>query len=292
MKKIAVSVLISIATALIIGCEETKVVDVVGDIPAVPTGVTSITRDEQVAVSWRANNDNGLTEGYGVYQLTRVVDGIGEYELLERVGAGQYLQNDGSDIRYYQYLDDHLSNGTTYYYAVNAYNSYGESELSQVDAMDTPRPEGTATLRDFHRYPNSAGFDFSRFQTVRFDNSDADIYFEYDTTLNAFFFFAANSDVDIQSYGYTGSLTDVGWGNPGDTTSWSQVGWMELVLHHSYIVWTADNHYATFRVDSFDYHNHFISISWAYQTETGNPELKRRPIARPPHAANYGRREG
>ena len=35
---------------------------------------------------------------------------------------------------------------------------------------------------------------------------------------------------------------------PGDGEGWSAVGWLELIVHHSYIIWTADDHYATIRV--------------------------------------------
>jgi hypothetical protein len=276
------------------GCDEHKVVQAVGDVPAVPTGVSSITGDRQVEVDWRGNNDRGVTDGYGVYRYTRTVDGEDRYELLGTVLASAGIVYDGDDVRWYSYVDGNVTNGATNYYAVNAYNRYGESELSKIDAMDTPRPEGSAILRDFHTYPSNAGFDFSRARIVRFDAEDADVFFEYDPDLGAFFLFAGSNEVDIQGYGYTDGLTSVGWGDPGGGEGWSAVGWLELIVHHSYIIWTADNHYATIRVEATDSNPNQLSIDirWAYQTDAGNPELKRGLITRTQHDANYGKRKG
>jgi hypothetical protein len=276
------------------GCTEDKVVRVAGDIPAVPTGVSSTTGDRQVEINWPGNNDRGVTEGYGVYRYTHTVGGVDQYELI-----GTVLASEGDlqgDVRWYSYVDNNVTNGVTYYYAVNAYNKWGESELSKIDALDTPRPEGSATVRDFHTYPSNAGFDFSRAQSkvVRYDSPDADIYFEYDPDLGTFFLFAGSNDVDIQDYGYTSDLTSVGWGDPGAGEGWSAVGWLELIVHHSYIIWTADDHYATIRIEATDSNPELVSIDirWAYQTDTNNPELKRGLIIRPQHDANYGKRKG
>jgi hypothetical protein len=278
------------------GCTEDKVVRVVGDAPAVPTGVSSTTGDQQVEVYWRGNNDNGLTDGYGVYRYTRTVEGEDRYELLGTVLASAAVVYDGDDVRWYSYVDDNVQNGSTYYYSVNAYNEWGESELSKIDAMDTPRPEGSATLRDFHTYPSDAGFDFSRAQSkiVRYDSPDADIFFEYDPDLGTFFLFAGSNEVDIQDYGFTDDLTSVGWGDPGGGQGWSKVGWLELIDSHSYIIWTADDHYATIRIEATDADPNQlrIDIRWAYQTDVGNPELKRGLVTRPKHDANYGKRKG
>jgi len=276
------------------GCDEHKVVQVVGDAPAVPTGVFSTTGDRQVEINWRGNNDRGVTEGYGVYRYTHTVNGEDQYELLGTVLASAGVVYEGDDVRWYSYIDDNVTNGVTYYYAVNAYNRYGESGLSKIDAMDTPRPEGNAILRDFHTYPSNAGFDFSRARIVRFDAEDADVFFEYDADLGAFFLFAGSNEVDIQDYGYTDGLKAVGWGDPGGGKGWSRVGWLELIEFHSYIIWTADDHYATIRVEATDSDPNQLSINirWAYQTDEGNPELKRGLVTRPQHGANYGKRKG
>lgn len=296
MKRLLIIGLMILGAAFFVaGCEDDDVVRVEGDTPAVPTGISSITGDHEVEVYWRGNNDNGLTEGYGVYRYTGTVGDVDQYERIGRVLASEHDPVDeNNDVYWYSFVDAGLTNGTTYYYAVNAYNKYGESNLSKIDAMDTPRPEGDATLRDFHTYPSNSGFDFSRDRVVRFDADDADIFFEYDPDLQTFFLFAGSNEVDIQDYGFTSDLTSVGWGDPGSGEGWSAVGWIEIILNHSYIVWTADNHYATIRVEATNDNPNELSVSirWAYQTDEGNPELKRGLITRPQHDANYGKRKG
>lgn len=291
MKRLILMILMMVGVLVFAaGCSEDKVVRVVGDTPAVPTGVSSTTGDRQVEIYWRGNNDRGVTAGYGVYRYTHTVGGVDQYELL-----GTVLVSEGDlqgDVMWYSYVDGNLTNGVTYYYAVNAYNRYGESELSVAELYDTPRPEGDALLRDFHQFPNNAGYDFSRARVVRYDSDDADVFFEYDPDLGAFFLLAGSNEVDIQDYGYTDDLTSVGWGDPGGGEGWSAVGWLELIEHHSYIIWTADDHYATIRIEASNPNQLSIHIRWAYQTDVSNPELKRALITRPQHDANYGKRKG
>ncbi|KPK99662.1 MAG: hypothetical protein AMJ91_07015, partial [candidate division Zixibacteria bacterium SM23_73_3] len=63
---------------------------------------------------------------------------------------------------------------------------------------------------------------------------------------------------------------------------WSQVGWVEVILGHSYIIWTRDNHYAKLRVVGFT-RSYGVIFDWAYQVDPGNQEL----APRPPHGENY-----
>ena len=74
-----------------------------------------------------------------------------QYELLGTVPASAGVVYEGDDVRWYSYVDLDVTNGITYYYAVNAYNQYGESELSKIDANGySADPKGSPLLRDFH----------------------------------------------------------------------------------------------------------------------------------------------
>ncbi|MGB5107588.1 MAG: hypothetical protein WBP29_11695 [Candidatus Zixiibacteriota bacterium] len=290
--RILIAALLTIAALAVIGCEEKKYIVIDDAIPAAPVGVYSVTGDGYVDIYWPLNNDGGITEDYAVYYYAGTEGNQDVYELLAKGNDIDFIMPDyiyTDEARGY-YRDYDVSNGVTYRYAVSAYNENGESDLSAVDAFDTPRPEGSDMVRDYHTYPSDGGFDFSRARVVDWDDATSDVYFEFDPNLDAFFFFAGDVDVDIMDYGYTDALNSVGWGDPGEGDGWSEVGWMELTLGHSYIVWTADNHYATFRVTNLSVSN--ISIDWAYQTDEGNPDLKRAPKVSPPHAENYGRRSG
>jgi len=104
-----------------------------GNPPAAPTGLTATAGNGQVSLSWTASS--GAT-GYYVNRSTTA----------------------GGETRYATvsattYTDNMAANGTTYYYKVSAYNSYGEgANSSEVSATPTaggtkpPAPTGlTAT---------------------------------------------------------------------------------------------------------------------------------------------------
>ncbi len=278
---LALSVLAVLAVA---GCEEKTRYITVADAPATPVGVYSVTGDGYVDVYWQANNDAGNTEGYGVYRYNGTVGGNDQYVLIGEVDASQFY-----DICHY--VDDDVQNGVTYRYAVNAFNGYGESDLSDPDAEDTPRPQGTARAFDFRQNPNSGGFDLSRARIVTADEN-ADVWFEFDPDLNAFFIWAANSGTDIQPWGWADDIRDIGWGDPGEGEGWSDVGWLEIQPNYAYIIWTADNHYGCIWVTSTNTGDYSVNFEWSYQTDEANPQLKRGTKVSPPHAENYGRRSG
>ncbi len=243
------------------GCEVTRTVYVPAEdttAPAVPRGVSSITGDGEVTIVWFESSEPDLA-GYGVYR-SRTTDGP-YTRIAEVVGAGSYV-------------DRSVVNGITYYYAVDAFDDAGnESDLSPEEVYDTPRPAGyDVVLYASETEPGLAGFSFSRGRRVAAGSSDADIRISYDASTATLFVDAANTSVEIQDFGYTRSLDDVDWA-PGN--GWSNVGWCEVIVGHSYVIWTADNHYAKLRVTSRN--GMSILADWAYQTAVANPELK--PVA-------------
>lgn len=284
MNKIAIFLILLMPLLVLVGCDDNnKVVDS-GVVPAIPSGVYSITHDGYVEIRWQENHDNGLTEGYGIYYYTGDAGNLKQFELMTTVDANS---NNLEGV----YLDYDVDNGTTYEYAVNAYNQYGESELSYEDVFDTPRPQGDADVFDYNTNPNSAGFDFSVFHPVNWGDPAADIYFEYDPNWELFYVNVAGQsylNVKIQDYGYTTDITDVNWGEPGG--GWSDVGWLPLTRDHAYLVKTADKHYAAFRVRDLSIPARRVEITWSYQLQFDYPELK--PAVWPPsNADTYGRRE-
>jgi hypothetical protein len=286
VKKILISILVLALAALIAGCENHgDRIFYGGDPPNVPSGVYSVTHDTWVQIVWDSNVDGSMPAGYGVYRLRAMYDDYDEYELIATVFAKENYDT-------LSYEDTGLRNGETYYYAVNAYNEFGESELSYEYIFDTPRPQGSASVYDYQTTPEAAGFDFSRYRAVDWEDAQADIFFEYSPDWNIFYVNVGGDDYEnvlIQDYGYTDDITDVNWGEPGG--GWSDAGWLPLTGGHSYVVRTADYHYAAFRVNSMNSSTKRIGISWSYQTAVDNPELKRSSSEQPLHAANYGRRE-
>jgi hypothetical protein len=256
MKKIIFALLV-LAGITIIGCEEksTRYVTI-DNPPAVPQGVYSITGDGAVYLFWLPVRESDLA-GYRVYRSLN----DDEYYYI-----GYSVDE--------TFVDDAAVNGQTYYYAVSSIDeNENESNLSYETVFDTPRPEGAnLILADVYTYPNVSGYDFSSSAIVPDDDVDADIYVEYYN--DAFYLNVANAETDIQDMGYTDNFDDISY---SPTDGWSSVGWSEIILGHTYIIWTSNNHYAKLRVTAISA-PYSVRFDWGYQTDVGNPEL-----ARPQH---------
>src|SRR5437879_4497112 len=112
--------------------------------PAAPTGVTATAANAQVNLTWNASA--GAT-GYYVKRST---------------SSGTEIQIAAPSAT--AYSDNSVSNGTTYYYVVSSYNSYGQSANSaEVNATPAvpPAPAGlTANVVDSQvalTWPSSSG---------------------------------------------------------------------------------------------------------------------------------------
>ncbi|SYZ73553.1 conserved hypothetical protein [Candidatus Zixiibacteriota bacterium] len=264
MKK-AILIIVGILSLVIIGCEKTttKYVEI-DTAPPAPQGVYSITGDQAVYLYWLPVRVSDLA-GYRVYWSSNDTD----FYFLADVGPNSE-----------EYVDSDVQNGTTYFYAVTAYDQNNhESELSHESVFDTPRPEGTGlVLADANNFPNSSGYDFSSGLIVPFDNANADFYIDYYSANDVFYLDAGNTSTDLQDMGYTDTFDDISY---SPSSGWSNIGWAELILGHTYIIWTSDNHYAKLRVTAISKPN-TVRFDWGYQTATGNPEL-----ARPQHETGY-----
>lgn len=225
--------------------------------PGVPRGVASITGDHEVTIVWLGSTEEDLA-GYVVY---RDDNADGSFSEIAEIDVNQYRDQ-------WTFIDRNVSNSHTYDYAVSAFDYEGnESDLSYEDVFDTPRPAGYNVYVDATL--DQSGFDFSARSKVSYTSNNADIIFTYDSQLGTLFVEAAHSDDDVQDFGYTASLDDVDWA-PED--GWSSVGWSEIILGHSYIIWTGDNRYAKIRVIGMG--ETWLRFDWAHQEDPGNPELK------------------
>lgn len=249
MRKIWLSLL---GMGLLLGCNE-QIFESDTEPPAVPRGVASLTGDRQVVISWYPNGERDLA-GYHVYR------GLSERGSYFRIATPR-----GTTLN-----DRDVVNGRTYYYAVSAYDFAGnESDLSYDLVFDTPRPEGHGVrLFDFNSSPQFAGYDFSDYRVQDFRSRDTDIFFEYHAPSGGTFINVASVDTDIQDFGYTESLDDVDY---APEQGWSPLGYVECIAGHSYVIWTADNHFAKIRVVAVN--PGFVEFDWAYQIAEGNPEL-------------------
>lgn len=241
---------ILLAITLVFAACDVSVVDTTP--PAIPSGLTSISLDNAIQLNWNDNAERDLA-GYHVWVSDRY---DGRYQLIGTTKDPLFV-------------DYGAANGVTYFYGVTAFDFEGnESEMSRDALQDTPRPEGYGVrLYDFHAFPNDAGYEFSTSSIGPYDDQYSDVFFEnYGGTL----YLDVWSDTDIQDMGYTATLDDI---SVAPTTGWAPSKSAEAIKGHTYVIWTWDDHYAKVRIT--DITSSSVLFDWAYQTSTGNPELKR-----------------
>ncbi|MCM2272570.1 MAG: fibronectin type III domain-containing protein [candidate division Zixibacteria bacterium] len=275
MRKLLVLIPLVAAALFAAGCEDDNNV-LVNREPAAPQGVYTVTGDGQVTVWWNGPYERNIVE-YGVYRSLESTTG---YTEIARVDA---VDNPNLDLLIYSYVDDNVINGQTYYYAVRSISSGGyQSDLSAEDAYDTPRPDGSVTLFPMQIDSTLAGFNFEAAARVNYSSALADIFIDiFDGIV---YINAANINTDIQDMGYTETFDDI---SLAPEFGWSELGYLEVITGHTYIVWTADNHYAKVRVQAINPSGSIV-LQWGYQTATGNPELiAPLDLERPAHGDNY-----
>jgi hypothetical protein len=243
-------------------CDDTLVVEDNGP-PSVPAGLYSVTGDGICTLYWNPNPEPDIA-GYGVYWHDQPT---GYYTRITNVPASQtsYI------------VDFHalgFSNGTTLYFAVDAYDKDGlrSEDLSYETVFDTPRPEGFDLVLYDYLGPNSnlSGYDFSSVSGKAQPDSEltTDVYFG---TSNGVYLLYATTGVDIQDYGYI-DLIDVDWAPSG---GWAPSHQAEMIIGHSYLLRISDkaggHNFAKIYV--VDVAPSSVTLDWAYQEVTDLPEL-------------------
>jgi hypothetical protein len=253
------------ATALLIAgcCDECSNPVVPPDYPpAMPTGVYSITGDTRVDIYWNANTERDL-EGYDIFWSYNE-DGPFEYMVSVSQPSTRFVDTD-------------VDNGTTYFYAVRAYDTGGHtSELSAV-IFDTPRPAGTnLVLYDYlGQTAGLSGYDFSAYAVQSWALVTTDVYFGSPNGVPTLFGYGSSvgDGVDVQDYGF-GDLDIVDWA-PDILDGWAPSKRVEMIRGHSYVIQILDvsGYYYYAKVYCRAVSNDLVSLDWAYQTAQGNPEL-------------------
>jgi hypothetical protein len=267
--------ILTILALTFVGCDDDNdnVVKVVDQVPATPQGVYSVTGDDTVTVYWNGIYDTDVD----YYRVYRSLDAVNGYAVIASITAED---NPQLNLLLYSYDDASAHNGTTYWYAVSAVDHAGqESELSAEEVFDTPRPAGSATVYSYDADSAHAGFSLTLGVVVAWNAGSADFFVDrYD---DVYYINAANALTDIQDLGYTNSFDDVGW---APDTGWSALGYCEAIAGHTYVIWTADDHYAKVRISSIGVSG-AIAFDWGWQSVQSNLELA--PM-RPTHTDEFG----
>lgn len=219
--------------------------------PSPPKGIAVLNGDNQVDISWLYNYENDVA-GYNIYY---------SYSY-----NGKYTMIGSSSTNYF--IDYGANNGSTYFYAVTAYDYNGnESELSYDAVYSTPRPEGfNQSIFDYNRFPQNSGYSFSQYLVVPYDDLGSDVFFE---NYNGTFYLDVWDDTDIQDMGITQDIYDIPF---APTAGWSTTKDVIAKVGHTYVIWTWNNHFAKLRVKTIT--NDRIVFDWAYQLVEGNTQLK------------------
>ncbi|MDI6803535.1 MAG: hypothetical protein QME58_06775 [Bacteroidota bacterium] len=253
MKKLKF-LLTGIAISLLSGCYiDVEVPDTKA--PSPPSGLYTEARDSKAYLDWNHSPERDVA-GYKVWVSYSY---SGRYELIGTTGGNYFNDKDAR-------------NGTTYYYAVSAYDyTNNESELSDAVAFATPRPEGFGvSINDYRTRPATAGYDFSTYTIGQYNDQYTDIFFEY---YNGEYYMNVWNDTDIKDMGATNSLYDI---TKAPSSGWSATKDAILRVGRTYVVWTNDDHYAKFRVISIS--STRAVFDWSYQLQKGNPYLKRNVV--------------
>ncbi|UCG62016.1 MAG: hypothetical protein JSV52_01625 [Candidatus Zixiibacteriota bacterium] len=273
MIKKFLTIMIALSAAFFVGCEDDDPI-LIDMAPAAPQGVYSVTGDHEVYIYWYGPYESDI-EGYIIW---RSFEPIHNYQ---QVGYVDAVSNPNLDLLIYEYIDRAVVNGATYYYAVSSVDKAGQvSELSAENVFDTPRPDGAVTLADSGSIMNQSGYNFAAQAVVSATSEVADVFI--DMFDGIFYLNARDIFTDIQDMGYTESFDDIGWAPPD---GWSEVGWMEIIQDHTYVIWTRDNHFAKLRVESIN--SITVDFLWAYQTVDGLQELKPVVMEKPVHGPEY-----
>lgn len=260
--------------------------------PVVPTGVHSISGDNEVIVQWYDISYapyDGLyspnVERYFIY--SRFFADGDEYDANRAfyyIGEVAWNENFDGATGLHWFVDAEAVNGERYEYAVAAVNAAGaESALSYELVTDAPLPIGLTPIQLYDGGGANAhlsGFDFSALEYGRTDptvvGTTADIRVFFSDAVP--YVQAVAPGVRLQDFGVFldpyGLLVfeGVSWA-PRD--GYSSTGQLELIVGHIYVVEIAvaggATHYAKFGVVSKDANS--VRIIWAYQTIPGLQEL-------------------
>ncbi len=261
--------------------------------PVVPTGVHSISGDNEVILQWYdisyAPYDgqyNANVTGYVIYSR---IYAPGDEDDLNRtfyyMDEVAWDENFDGNSGLHWYVDVDVQNGEEYEYAVSAINSNDlESALSYELATDAPLPMGAVDLYDIHGdHPSLSGFDFSAQDYGRTDprplNTTADVLVFFQDGV-PYLQSVRPSTVHLQDFGiFTDSygqliFEGVSW---APDEGYSSTGVLEVIAGHIYVVEIEDYqtgipHYAKLgirRIEGSD----LIQAYWAYQLIEGLPEL-------------------
>jgi hypothetical protein len=282
------------ALATLTGCgDDDNPFNIVGeDELAPPLGLSSITGDEEVTLTWFTSNFEGDFEGYIVFMAEGELETDESDELPAAFAPVDTLEFSSSGVPRNLTITG-LDNGTTYSFAVVSWN--GDDDISRTSNIveDTPRPEinsvtlTSASTNDVSGNDATAGFDFDDFdiEPVPLDINGANYMNGTGTDIvhEAFDPSPENDNIrswlagmnlgGVQDLGFMGSLDDSdvapldGYAGNGESVL--------LTEGHVYAIRTGEGRFGKIIVtDITAGQNATVTFNAAFQDDTGNPNYK------------------
>lgn len=238
-----------------------------------PRNLTSVSLNTAIQLSWDANSrlsDPGSFEHYNVYSTS--------YDLDRGVcdNAGWALE--GSSVSE-DFLVSGLTNGVSLCFSVTAVSLDGNESNASASRPDTPRYDlRNIRIDAFQSHPSTSGFRFdfgsgALGQVLSGDRGDLDFVVDRHNDGSLWMTTVRNgTSVVLYSQDPVDDLTSI------DVAPLNGyfTGSIEAVTGYAYVFETnlSDGlHYGAVRVTSVG--NNYIIVDWAYQTDFGNPELRR-----------------
>ncbi len=273
--------------------------------PVVPTGVHSISGNNEVIVQWfdiaYAPYDDSYNENVTTYYIYsrdyQYGDEFNPDRKFYKIGEVAWDENYDPGTGLHWFVDAETVNGNQYEYAVAAVNATGrESALSFEFVADAPLPMSPldvqgwfipVPVRDTNNISTThvSGFDFRlaglhpTVLTAGVVNPANGYHIKVSFEGGIAYAIANGTSTRIQDFGvFTDSsgrliFEGVSWA-PAD--GYSRTGKLELITGHVYVVeiidpTTQELHYAKFGIDQIN--SDSVDLIWAYQLLPGLPEL-------------------
>ncbi|MFN0151445.1 MAG: fibronectin type III domain-containing protein [bacterium] len=275
------------------GCNDNPIETVNEDELAPPLGLESITGNGRVTLTWFTSNFEDDFEGYIVFQANgdHATDQSSEIDTIFTEVDRVEFNSSGSPR---SVTIDGLTNGTTYSFAIVAFEDDGDkvSRTSNI-ISDTPRPSintitiTSASTNDVSGNDATAGFDFDGFDVTTVpndlagnnytDTNGSDIVHEaFDPgpeNDNIRSWLSGMNGGDVQDLGFMGDLDDA---DVAPEEGYSQSGEsVILTVGHVYAIHTGNNRFAKLIVTAIlPPPNARVTFNAAFQTKLDDPNYK------------------
>lgn len=277
LRKLRWMIPLALVAVVAVGCED-DVIDIADpEDLAPPLGLTSITGDGAVSLSWQASNYDEDRDGFYVFQANSVQAGTPETipaafgtEPVATLTTGQEAGSFGTTVT-------GLSNGTTYSFLVVAFKDDGD-EVSRPSniVVDTPREESTSSIALLNGVGNARYLDVDTqsSQTLEDVPAAADILCQsFNAGAGDRHGMVGVNGARIQDLGYVGNWDEIDEA-PLGLGSYPAADYSVQVLPgHVYAVFTGAGYYAKVYVVSVNGGNFGYTVRVAYQPQQGNNEL-------------------